>query len=70
MTPTLRFRVIYKRNDTLSMEMSFFTSCPLTGGLRTRLCEGMIKKDISMLMRLTKDTSVALSKGQGEFSKS
>jgi hypothetical protein len=29
-----------------------------------------VKKDISMLMRLTKDTSVALRKGQGEFSKS
>jgi hypothetical protein len=29
-----------------------------------------LKKDISMLMRLTKDTSVALRKGQGEFSKS
>jgi len=26
--------------------------------------EGMVKKDISMLMRLTKDTFVALSKGQ------
>jgi len=37
MTPTLRFRVIYKRNDTLSMEMSFFTSCPLTGGLSVPL---------------------------------
>jgi hypothetical protein len=32
--------------------------------------EGMVKKDISMLMRITKDTSVVLSKGQVEFSKS
>jgi len=32
--------------------------------------EGMVKKDISILMRITKLTSVALSKGQGEFSKS
>ena len=29
-----------------------------------------LKKDIPMLMRLTKDNYVALSKGQGEFSKS
>ena len=29
--------------------------------------EGMVKKDIPMLMGLTKDTSVALSKGQGGF---
>jgi len=33
MAPTLCFSVIYKRNNTLSMEMSFFTSCPLTGVL-------------------------------------
>jgi hypothetical protein len=32
--------------------------------------EGMVKKDISILMRITKLTSVALSKGQGEFLKS
>ena len=32
--------------------------------------EGMVKKDISMLMHLTKDTSVALIKGQEEFSES
>jgi len=31
--------------------------------------EGMVKK-ISILMRITKLSSVALSKGQGEFSKS
>jgi hypothetical protein len=29
-----------------------------------------VKKDISMLMRLTKDNYVAFNKGQGEFSKS
>ena len=29
--------------------------------------EGMVKKDISMLMRLTKDIYVAFNKGQGEF---
>ena len=29
-----------------------------------------VKKDIPMLMRLTKDTSVAFNKGQGRFSKS
>jgi len=46
-------------------------SCALVwSGLPTRLCEGMIKKDIPMLMRLTKDNSVALWKGQEEFSKS
>jgi len=32
--------------------------------------EGMVKKDIPMLIRLTKDTSMALRKGQEEFSKS
>jgi len=31
--------VIYERDHTLSMGMSFFTSCPLTGGLPTCLCE-------------------------------
>ena len=29
-----------------------------------------VKKDIPMLMHLTKDTSMTLSKGQGDFSKS
>jgi len=29
--------------------------------------EGMVKKDISILMRLTKDNYVAFNKGQGEF---
>jgi hypothetical protein len=29
MTPTLHFRVIYERNSLLTMEMSFFVSCPL-----------------------------------------
>jgi hypothetical protein len=28
MLPTLRLRVIYERNGTLSMEMSFFAACP------------------------------------------
>jgi len=32
--------------------------------------EGMVKKDIPMLMHLIKDTSMTLSKGQGDFSKS
>jgi hypothetical protein len=32
--------------------------------------EGIIRKDIFMLMHLTKDTSAALTKGQEEFSKS
>jgi len=32
--------------------------------------KGMVKKDISILMRIIKLTSVALSKGQGEFPKS
>jgi hypothetical protein len=32
--------------------------------------EGMVKKDIPMLMRLTNDISVALRKGQWGFSKS
>jgi len=32
--------------------------------------EGMVKKDISMLMRLTKGNYVTLIKGQEEFSKS
>jgi hypothetical protein len=32
MTLTLRFRVIEKRDVTLSMDMSFFTACPLTEG--------------------------------------
>jgi hypothetical protein len=29
--------------------------------------EGMVKKDISMLIRFTKDTYVAFNKGQGGF---
>jgi hypothetical protein len=29
-----------------------------------------LKKDITILMRLTKDNYISLSKGQGEFSKS
>ena len=29
MTPTLRIRVIHERNYIVSMEMSFFVSCPL-----------------------------------------
>ena len=33
----LRFRVIDKRNVALSMEVSFFTSCPITGGLSVLL---------------------------------
>jgi hypothetical protein len=33
MTLALSYRVIYKRNFQLSMEMSFFVSYPLTGGL-------------------------------------
>ncbi len=33
----LRFRVINKRNITLSMEVSFFTLCPITGGLSVPL---------------------------------
>jgi len=32
--------------------------------------EGIIKKDIPMLMGLNKDTFVAFNKGWGEFSKS
>jgi len=32
--------------------------------------EDIAKKDISMLMRLAKNTSVAFNKGQREFSKS
>jgi len=77
----------------MSMEISFFTSCPLIRGLSVPLqsmCTGnsslslrnfvrvhwfeaayylafvrtWLKKDIPMLMRLTKDTSVTLIKGQ------
>jgi len=33
MTPTHRFRVMHERNVTLSVGMSFFVSCPLTGSL-------------------------------------
>ena len=33
----LRFRVIDKRNVALSMEVSFFTSCPITRGLSVPL---------------------------------
>jgi hypothetical protein len=33
MTPTLRFGVIYEKNVTLGMEVSFFTACPITEGL-------------------------------------
>jgi hypothetical protein len=33
MTPALRFRVIHGRNYTLSMEMSFFISCPISNAL-------------------------------------
>jgi hypothetical protein len=33
MIPALRFRVIYERNVALGMEMSFFASCPIIGGL-------------------------------------
>ena len=38
-----------KLNVEKSMVISFFTSCPITGGLPARLCEGKVKKDISML---------------------
>ena len=80
----------------MSMGMSFFTSCPLTGGLSVSLhtictsnsslssrnfvcvhwCEAAsrllfvrawLKKDIPMLMRLTKDTYVAFNEGQVSF---
>jgi len=33
MTATFHFKFIYKRNYTVSMGVSFFTSCPLTGGI-------------------------------------
>jgi hypothetical protein len=33
MTLVLCYRVIDRKNYTVSMEMSFFISCPLTGGL-------------------------------------
>jgi len=33
LSPALRLRVIDERNVMLSMEMSFFSACPLTGGL-------------------------------------
>ena len=37
MTAMFRFKFIYKRNYTVSMGMSFFTSCPLTWGLSVPL---------------------------------
>jgi len=33
LTLAFRFSVIHERNVTLSMEMSFFALCPLTGGI-------------------------------------
>jgi hypothetical protein len=81
----------------MSMGMSFFAACPLTGGLSVPLKSGHArnadltiiqhgcgrpdlsgpagalrighetKKDIPMLMRLTKGNCVALTKGQEWF---
>jgi len=41
-----------------------------SGTLRPPVRVHDVKKDISILMGITNDTSVALIKGQGEFSKS
>jgi len=53
-----------KDNDELLVHMVW------SGTLRPPVRGHDVKKDITMLMRITNDTSVALTKGKGEFSKS
>jgi len=70
---------------TGGLSVPFHTMCTSNSSLSSRnfvrvhWCEAAsrlvfvrawLKKDLSMLMRLTKDTSVAFNKGQEEFSKS
>jgi hypothetical protein len=49
-------------------DVFFYHALTKAGTLRPHVRGHDVKKDISMLMRLTKDNYVAFNKGQGEFS--
>jgi len=58
------------RTNTLEDNDELLVHTVSSGTLRLPVRGHDVKQDISILMRITNDTSVASRKGQGEFSKS